>query len=116
MRFRKQRFGSVEIDGVRYEHDVVIDRGHVRKRQKKRSKPFRDAFGHTPLSDAEDIPWQCRTLVIGTGVDGALPVMEAVEREAAARHVELVVLPTGEAIVALGRADKRTNAILHLTC
>jgi hypothetical protein len=28
----------------------VIDRGQVRKRKKKPSKPFRDSFGHTPLS------------------------------------------------------------------
>jgi hypothetical protein len=31
-------FGSIRIDGVTYEHDVLIDRGHVRKRKKKPSK------------------------------------------------------------------------------
>jgi hypothetical protein len=40
--------GSIRIDGVTYEHDVVIVRGRVRKRKKKSSKPFRGAFGHTP--------------------------------------------------------------------
>jgi hypothetical protein len=116
MRFGNFRFGSLEIDGATYEHDVVIDRGRVRRRKKKRSKPFRSSFGHTPLSVAEDIPWQCRRLVIGTGANGALPVMEAVEREAEARHVELVAVPTSEAIAALDKGDKRTNAILHVTC
>jgi len=43
-------FGSIRIDGVSYDHDVVIDRGEVRKRKKKASKKFREAFGHTPLS------------------------------------------------------------------
>jgi hypothetical protein len=43
----------------------VIDRGHVRKRSKKPSKKYRDQFGHTPLSMEEEIPWTCRTLVIG---------------------------------------------------
>ena len=52
---------------------MVIDRGEVRKRKKKSSKRFRDAFGHTPLSIEEKIPWECRRLVIGTGT-GALPV------------------------------------------
>jgi hypothetical protein len=28
-------FGSIEIDGRPHEHDVVIDRGNVRKRIKK---------------------------------------------------------------------------------
>jgi hypothetical protein len=38
-------FGSIRIEGVTYEHDVVIARGRVRKRKKKASKPFRGAFG-----------------------------------------------------------------------
>ena len=46
MRFEAYSFGSIRIDGVTYEHDVVIDRGQVRKRKKKPSKKFRDAFGH----------------------------------------------------------------------
>jgi hypothetical protein len=59
MRFQKFSFGSLQIEGVTYEHDVVIDRGKVRKRKKKPSKQFRDEFGHTPVSIEEEIPWQC---------------------------------------------------------
>src|SRR6266446_125979 len=93
MRFDKFSFGSIQIDGSTYEHDVVIDRGEVSKRKKKPSKKFRDEFGHTPLSIEEKIPWKCRQLVIGTGT-GALPVMEEVKREAQRRNVELLILPT----------------------
>jgi hypothetical protein len=50
LRFEGFSFGSIRIDGTTYEHDVVIDRGHIRKRNKKPSKKFRDTFGHTPLS------------------------------------------------------------------
>jgi hypothetical protein len=39
----------IRVDGVTYEH----------------------AYGHTPLSIAEDIPWRCRRLVVGTGADSA---------------------------------------------
>jgi hypothetical protein len=98
------------------EHDVVIARGRVRKRKKKPSKPFRDAFGHTPLSIEENIPWGCRRLVVGTGADGALPVMDEVKREAARRRVQLLAVPTSEAIRALQAEPKETNAILHVTC
>jgi len=84
-RFEEFSFGSIQIDGVTHEHDVVIDRGEVRKRKKKASKKFRDAFGHKPLSVEEDIPWKCRRLVIGTGSYGALPVMKEVKREAERR-------------------------------
>jgi hypothetical protein len=116
MRFGRFRFGSIQIDDTLYEHDVVIDGGRIRKRKKKPSKSFRGSFGHTPLSNAEDIPWVCRQLVVGTGANGALPVMEDVKREARARHVELVVLPTAQAIEELAKGSNDMNAILHVTC
>jgi hypothetical protein len=109
-------FGSIRIDGVIYEHDVVITHGRVQKRKKKLSKPFRDAFGHTPLSIEENIPWNCRCLVVGTGADGRLPVMDEVRHEADRREVELLTLPTSEAIRALQGGPKDTNAVLHVTC
>src|SRR5215831_12554831 len=45
MRFEHFAFGSIRIDGTTYEHDVVIDRGEVRRRKKKPSKQFRGEFG-----------------------------------------------------------------------
>ncbi len=116
MRFSEYSFGSVRVDGVTYDHDLIIDRGKIRKRKKAASRKFRGAYGHTPLSIAEDIPWQCRRLVIGTGAAGALPVMKQVRQEAQRRNVELVVLPTGQAIGVLTETSRDTNAILHLTC
>ena len=115
MRFEKFSFGSIRIDGSTYDHDVVIDRGEVRRRKKKPSKEFRDAFGHTPVSPKEAIPWKCRRLVIGTG-DGALPVMDEVKRDAKKRKIKLVILPTKEAIKELKKETPATNAILHVTC
>lgn len=115
MRFEAFSFGSIRIDGVTYEKDVVIDRGKVCKREKKPSKAFRDQYGHTPLSLEENIPWKCRRLVIGTG-GGALPVMDAVKDEAKRRKVKLLILPTAQAIVSLQEQPEDTNAVLHLTC
>jgi len=116
VRFEEFSFGYIRIDGVTYDHDVVIDRGEIRKRKKKPSKKFRDAFGHTPLSLEENIPWRCRRLVVGTGT-GALPVMKEVKREAARRKIELLILPTARAIEVLEqKPEEDTNAVLHVTC
>jgi hypothetical protein len=115
MRFEKFTFGSIRIDGVTYERDVVIDRGAVRQRKKKPSKQYRDEYGHTPLSVEEKIPWKCKRLVIGTGT-GALPVMKEVKREAMRRNIKLVILPTAQAIKKLREQPEGTNAVLHLTC
>jgi hypothetical protein len=116
MQFEDFSFGAIRIDGVTYGHDVVIDRGEVRKRKKKPSKQFQNSFGHTPLSVEENLPWKCRRLVVGTGAYGRLPVMKEVKREAERRKVELLVFPTTQAIEALRQDAHDTNAVLHVTC
>ena len=115
MKFQQFSFGQIRIDGVEYGYDVVIDRGKIRKRKKEPSKKLREAFGHTPLSLEEKIPWKCRRLVVGTG-GGALPVIDEVKREAKRRKVELLILPTEEAMELLNKGAAKTNAILHETC
>src|SRR6266851_2050525 len=117
MRFGKLSFGSIKIGRVTYKHDVVIDRGDIVERKKKRSQRFRQKFGHTPLSLQEKIPWKCKTLVVGTGNYEGLPIMKEVKREAKRRNVKLVVLPTRRAIKVLSKKNPDlTNAILHVTC
>jgi len=117
MRASLLSFGIIEVDGERFEHDVVVDRGRVAKRHKKASRPLRDRYGHTPLSLLEPIPWDCRRLIIGTGADGALPIDPAVVTEARRRRVEIVAVPTEEACALMADADlETTNAILHVTC
>ena len=116
MHFKKFSFGSIEIDDQTYEHDVVIDRGEIRKREKGPSKKFRAEFGHTPLSVDENLPWKCRQLVIGTGAYGNLPVMREVEREAERRRIKVLRMPTPRAIEVLNQQPKETNAVLHVTC
>jgi hypothetical protein len=111
-------FGQIEVDGRRYDHDVVIDRGVVRRRKKGPSKPYRDRYGHTPLSPDEAIPWPKHgPLVIGTGASGQLPVMPEVVAEAADRGVEIKAAPTREACRMLAETDAASvAAILHVTC
>ncbi len=116
MRFEHFVFGSIRIDGRTYEHDVVIDLGAVRKREKKASRPLRATYGHTPLSILERIPWNCHRLVVGTGVHGALPIVPELSREAERRGVELVAVPTADAIALLQEDGRDTNAVLHVTC
>jgi hypothetical protein len=114
---RLVEFGLIEVGGRRYPHDVVIERGVVRKRRKKPSRPFRDRYGHTPLSVEEAIPWHRGRLIVGTGEAGMLPVMADVLKEARRRGIELVTVPTEEACRLLREVPaKRVNAILHVSC
>jgi hypothetical protein len=109
--------GCLETAGgtIRRSPATCLRQNTIRTRKKAASLKFRGEYGHTPLSAEEDIPWGCRRLVIGTGADGALPVMQQVRDEARRRKVDLVVLPTAQAIGLLAQAKAHTNAILHLT-
>ena len=116
MRFDEFSFGSIQIDGVTRDYDVVIDGGEIRKRKKKPSKQFRDEFGHTPLSIEEDIPWKCRRLVVGTGAYGRLPVIREVKREAERRQSNCSWSQRPKPLKRWSRGAEETNAILHVTC
>lgn len=110
-------FGVIEIEGQRYEHDVVITAGRISKRDKKPSKHYRGRFGHTPLSAEEDIPWAGGRLIVGTGASGQLPIMDELLDEAERRGIAIEVLPTREACRLLADVPSdRVNAILHVTC
>jgi hypothetical protein len=117
MKARLLGFGSIEVEGRVYEHDIVIESGRVGKRKKKPSKPYRSEFGHTPLSVDEELPWGGGRLIIGTGVYGSLPIMSEVTEEADRRRVDLTAIPTGDACRLIASLDRgEVHAVLHVTC
>ena len=117
MKMKLVSFGQLDIEGQRYDHDIVIENGKVRKRNKKVSKAYRDQYGHTPLSAAEDIPWHGKTLYIGTGAYGSLPVMPEVYEEAKRIGVEVIAVPTDKLCqLVKDLSPKDINAVLHVTC
>jgi hypothetical protein len=110
-------FGEIQIDGERFAHDVVIEKGRIRRRKKGPSKRHRAEYGHTPLTADEAIPWSAPLLIVGTGANGRLPITRDFYREASDRGVEVVARPTTEACDLLAAADpKSVAAILHVTC
>jgi hypothetical protein len=117
MQCRFVGFGQIEIEGRRFEHDVLVENGHVRRRRKGPSKRYRPAFGHTPLSADEAIPWSAPRLIVGTGAYGRLPITDGVYRAAERQGVEVVARPTAEACELLATIDPLSaTAILHVTC
>lgn len=110
-------FGEIIIDGQRYDHDVVIEDDTVSERDKGPSRPLKSGLGHTPLTAREDLPWSRPRLIVGSGYSGRLPVLSEVEKEAGTRDVDLIVLPTADAVRLLNDTDQSgVNAILHVTC
>lgn len=117
MRVDDYTFGRITIDGIAYEHDVVIEGGRIRKRKKGASKARQEEFGHTPLTAAEKVPWDAKRLWIGTGAQGRLPVPDDFREEARRRGVELLTKTTPELVKLINEAlPADTNVILHVTC
>jgi hypothetical protein len=111
-------YGWVEIDGVRYNHDVIVHRNRsVEKRSKKKSRKCRGFFRHTPLADNEltflgkekpDIVY------IGTGQFDDLPIT----REALdiLGNFTTIIRPTPEIMNYLAEEYRPFAAILHVKC
>lgn len=117
MEVRLLGFGAIEVDGFKYDHDIVIDGGAVRKRSKKPSRPYRAESGHTPLSADEQLPWGGDRLIIGTGAYGSLPIRSDVIEEADRRRVRIDAVRTEDACRLISKLDARdVHAILHVTC
>ncbi len=117
MKAKLVAFGEILIEGDRYNSDVVINGGRVRRRRKGPSKALRHFFGHTPLSVAEDVPWGGKRLIVGTGADGALPVAPEVYEEGARRGIAIEAVPTLDACRLLAELEpKDVYAVLHVTC
>jgi hypothetical protein len=114
----KSEFGWIEIDQVRYEHDVIIHRdGSVTKRSKKKSKELKSTYGHTPLSDHElDVikKEKPEIVYIGTGQYGDLPITPEAETELS--RFETVIRPTPEILDMLKKEHRSFIAIIHVTC
>ena len=117
MKMRMQTFGEIEVEGERYDYDLVVEQGKIRKRSKKPSKAFRASYGHTPLSAEEAIPWHGKRLFVGTGLYGKLPIMPELYAAAEGKGIEVVALPTPELCSVLQKLKrKEVNAVLHVTC
>ena len=112
------RFGSITIEGERYEHDVLIRLGgEVKKRKKKLSKAVYGTSHRISLDEARYIfEGGAKRLIIGTGQTGMVRLSdEAADyfRENACR-VDMV--PTSEALQMWNQAEGHIIALFHVTC
>jgi hypothetical protein len=111
-------FGWIEVDGVRYDHDIVIHTDRtVTKRKKKLSKGQKGQYGHTPLTDAElafledEHP---EAVFIGAGQYGDLPVTPKARKILDRYGAE--VMPTPAILPRIEGERRKYAAVLHVTC
>jgi hypothetical protein len=83
---------------------IGTDKDRMRVWTRRRSRPYDPGAG-------KEHQHAIHRLLLRFG-----PVMQQVRDEARRRKVDLIVLPTAQAIGVLARARAHTNAVLHLTC
>jgi hypothetical protein len=105
-------FGSLLIDGRKYNNDVIVSwNGEIKDRPS--SHDFTNAEMDSILMNDPDV------VVIGTGHSGMVKVAHDVDVSARLKGVELVVKPTVQAMQEynkFARLGKHVVAVLHATC
>ena len=111
-------FGSIVIDGKQYAHDVVVlPDGSVKEREASKAM-----FGSHNIrkNEIEELAkTKPETLVVGTGTSGMAAVSGDAQAYAREAKLNLVVLPSSEAVEKLNQLideGKRAAALIHITC
>jgi len=114
----KAEFGWIEVNGARYEKDIVIHTdGTITKREKKKSRHLKPKYGHTPLSERELTFLENENpdvVYIGTGHQAAWPITPQARQ--ILKKYETIILPTPEAIERIAQEHRKLAALIHVTC
>jgi len=114
----KTKFGSIKIDGEKFEHDVIIQLdGKVKKRKKKLSK---EVFGtsHTiSLAEAEYIYEDgAKWIIIGTGQSGRVKLSDEAQEYFKQKACQVMAYPTPEAVRCWNESAQGGIGLFHVTC
>jgi hypothetical protein len=111
-------FGSITIDGKRYEHDVVIRlSGKVCKRKKALSKQVYGTSHKISLPEIMELyrP-KAERLIIGTGQEDQARLSDEAAEFLAKHNLQATLLPTPKAVKEWNRSDGKVLALFHITC
>ena len=116
----KAKFGEVEVNGKKYEKDIIIFGKEVKLRRKDLSAPKKPSYGHTPLTREELEPFEedlrkFKKMIIGKGFSGFLPIEEEALSYLKSLGLEVVSLNTQEAIEEF-KKEEGAVLFLHITC
>jgi hypothetical protein len=111
-------FGWIEIDGERYEHDVLIRLGgKVKRRKKKLSKQVYGTSHTLSLAEAKHVFEEgARVLIVGTGQGDSVHLSPEAAEYFEKRRCDVHLHPTPEALAAWNGAGKDAVGLFHVTC
>ncbi len=111
-------FGSIVIDDKQYDYDVVVlPDGTVREREAAKAKFGEHAIKRSEIEEL--VKTNPEIMIVGTGTDGLASMSKDTQGYARKAKLNLVVLPSSEAIQKLNQLldeRKRVAALIHITC
>ena len=114
----KTKFGSITINGEKYDHDVIIRlNGKVAKRKKKLSKELYGTSHIISLAEAKYIYEEgIILLIIGTGQSGMVQLSPEAAVFFDQKRCMVEMLPTPDAIHRWNEMKETGIGLFHITC
>jgi hypothetical protein len=117
-RIEDTSFGSITIDGKKYDVDVVIELdGTIRKRKKRLSKALYGTSHILSKDEAEDVYQEGAVmLIVGTGQEDSVRLSEEAAAYFAEHGVHTKLVSTPDAVGAWNEAEGLVLGLFHVTC
>jgi hypothetical protein len=117
-RIERTMFGSITIEGERFERDVIIRlSGKVKKRKKKLSKAVYGTSHTLSLAEAQHVHQKgAQRLIIGAGQFGLVKLSAEADAFFKDEGCQVDLLPTKAAIRAWNEAEGAVIGLFHVTC
>jgi hypothetical protein len=114
----KTRFGSITINGEKYEHDVMIRlNGKVEKRKKKLSKEVYGTSHIISLAEAKHVFENGATwILIGTGQSGMAELSDEASQFFQQKGCRVTLMPTDAAVECWNETKEAGVGLFHVTC
>ena len=111
-------FGSITVEGTRYEHDIIIRlSGKVCKRNKQLSKAVYGTSHIISQAEAMQVYQEgAELLIIGAGQYGMVSLSDEAAGYLQQQQCRVVLSPMKEAIQAWNEAEGAVIGLFHVTC
>jgi hypothetical protein len=111
-------FGSITVEGKRYEYDILIRlSGKVRKRNKGLSKAVYGTSHTISLAEIEDLYRKnAERLIIGTGQQDQMRLSDEAAEFLASHNVRADLWPTPKAVKRWNETEGKVLGLFHITC
>jgi len=111
-------FGSITVEGQRYEHDIIIRlSGKVCKRDKALSKSVYGTSHILSLAEIDDLYRKKATrIIVGAGQSGLVRLSQEAAEFLKAHDCPVDLCPTPEAVRRWNEAEGAVLGLFHVTC